>query len=151
MHQIRDYQNLFSDRNKNKSICNDFGVEEAVNIKTLLKTFILTLLKNKILILRTIQSCFVDFWNLNLNKLPDFWTPNFNKLPDFWNPNYSKLPDFWNQITANSRTSGTQITTNSRNSGTQITTNSLTFGTQIITSDFWNQITKLNKILESAL
>jgi len=61
---------------KNKSISNDFGVEEAVNIQTILKTLILTLLKNKILILRTMQSCFVDFWNPNLNKLPDFWKPN---------------------------------------------------------------------------
>ena len=37
------------DRNnftKNKSISNDFGVEEAVNIQTRLKTLILTLLKN---------------------------------------------------------------------------------------------------------
>ena len=45
------------DRNnftKNKSISNDFGVEEAVNIQTL----ILTLLTNKIPILRTMQSCF---------------------------------------------------------------------------------------------
>ena len=48
-HQIRDYKNLSSDRNnftKNKSISNDFGVEEAVNIQTCLKTLILTLLKN---------------------------------------------------------------------------------------------------------
>ena len=37
------------DRNnftKNKSISNDFGVEEAVNIQTRLKTLILTLLTN---------------------------------------------------------------------------------------------------------
>ena len=97
-HQIRDYQNLSSDRNnftKNKSISNDFGVEEAVNIQTRLKTLILTLLTNQILILITMQSCFEEFWNPNLNKLPHFWNPNQNKLTDFCNPHQNKLLDFW--------------------------------------------------------